>query len=63
VQSFWPLFIIDNYDIDALPKISEKSRLLKFCYVPATSAWSSEGIFAAATNSTNQANQASSIYQ
>jgi hypothetical protein len=34
------------------------SRLLKFCYVPATSAAFSRGIFAAATNSTNQTNKA-----
>ncbi len=36
----------------------KKSRLLKFCYVPAASAASSKGIFAAATNSTNQTNKA-----
>jgi hypothetical protein len=36
----------------------KKSRLLKFCYVPATSAASSKGIFAAATNSINQTNKA-----
>ncbi len=32
----------------------KKSRLLKFCHVPATSAAFSKDIFAAATNSTNQ---------
>jgi hypothetical protein len=32
--------------------------MLKFCYVPATSTASCEGIFAAATNSTNQTNNA-----
>ncbi len=36
----------------------KKSRLLKFCYVPSTSAAFSKGIFAAATNSTNQTNKA-----
>ncbi len=35
-----------------------KSRMLKFCYVPATSTASSKGIIAAATNSTNQTNKA-----
>jgi hypothetical protein len=35
-----------------------KCRLLKCFYVPATSAASSKGIFAAATNSTNQTNKA-----
>jgi hypothetical protein len=39
------------------PKISKKSRLIKFYYVPATSACSSKGIFAAATNSTKQTNR------
>jgi hypothetical protein len=33
-------------------------ELLKFCYVPATSAASSKGIFAVATNITNQTNKA-----
>jgi hypothetical protein len=42
----------------ASPKLSNKSRLLKFCYAPATSAYSSKGIFAVATNSTNQKNKA-----
>jgi len=32
--------------------------LLRFCYVPATSASSSKGIFAMATNSANQTNKA-----
>jgi len=36
----------------------KKSRLLKFYNVPATSAAFSKGIFAAASNSTNQANKA-----
>ncbi len=44
----------------ACPQTSKKSRLLKFCNVPDTSACSSKGIFAAATNSTNQANKAGS---
>jgi len=35
-----------------------KSRLLKFCCVPATSAAFSNGIFVVATNSTNQTNMA-----
>jgi len=42
------------------PQISKKSGLLKFCYVPATSASSSNGIFAAATNRVNQMNKAGS---
>jgi hypothetical protein len=45
------------------PLISKESRLLKLCYVPITSDWSSKGIFAAATNSTNQTNKAGSINQ
>ncbi len=36
----------------------KKSRLLKFCYMPAISAAVFKGIFAAATNSTNQTNKA-----
>ncbi len=38
----------------------KKSRLLKFCYVPATSAASSKGIFVAATISSNQTNKVGS---
>jgi hypothetical protein len=38
-----------------------KSRLLKFCYVPATSTASSKGIFVVVTNSTNQTNKAGGI--
>ncbi len=38
----------------------KNSRLLKFCYVPATSAAFSKGIFVVATNSTNQTNKAGS---
>ncbi len=37
--------------------IQEKSRLLKFCYVLATTAASSKGIFMASTYSTNQTNK------
>ncbi len=40
----------------------KKSRLLKFCYLPATSAWSSKGIFAEATNRTNKTNKAGGMY-
>jgi hypothetical protein len=36
----------------------KKSRLLKFCYVPAISAASSKGIFAAITNSTKKTSEA-----
>ncbi len=36
----------------------KKSRLLKFCYVAATSTASFKGIFAAATNITNKTNKA-----
>jgi hypothetical protein len=38
----------------------KKSRLFKLCYVPATNAAFSKGIFVAATNSTNQTNKAGS---
>ncbi len=38
----------------------KKSRLLKFCYVPATSAASFNSIFATATNGSNQTNKAGS---
>ncbi len=38
-----------------------KIWLLKFCYVPATSAASSKGIFAEDTNSTNQENKVGSM--
>ncbi len=38
----------------------KKSRLLKVCYVPATSTASSKGIFSAAAISTNQASKAGS---
>ncbi len=41
--------------------ISKKSRLLKFCCVPATSVCPSVGIFVAATSSTNQTNKAGSM--
>jgi len=39
-------------------QIYKKSRLFKFCNVPDTSGASSKGIFAVATNSTNQTNKA-----
>ncbi len=39
----------------------KKCRLLKFWYVPATSTAYSKGIFAAATNSTNQTNKEGSM--
>ncbi len=48
------------YGYAVQPKISMKSRVLMFCYVPATSAYSSKGVFVAATNSTNQTNKAGS---
>jgi hypothetical protein len=35
-----------------------ESRLLKFCYVPTTSACFSKGIFVVATNSTNKTDKA-----
>ncbi len=41
----------------------KKSRLLKFCCVPATSVTSFKGIFVAATDSTNQAKKAGSMCQ
>jgi hypothetical protein len=41
-----------------MTQISRKSRWLEFCYLPATSACYFKGIFAAATNSTNQTNKA-----
>jgi hypothetical protein len=40
----------------------KKNRLLKFCYMPAASAASSNGIFAAATNSINQTSKAGSTH-
>ncbi len=40
----------------------KKSRLIKFFYVPATSTWSSKGIFAEATNRTNQTNKAGGMH-
>ncbi len=43
-------------------KIERKSRLLKFCCVPATSPAASTGIFVPATNSTNQTNKAGSMF-
>ncbi len=39
----------------------KKSRLLKFCYVPATSAAFSKGILAAANKSTNQTNKTGDV--
>jgi hypothetical protein len=42
-------------DIDSI-----QNRLLKVCYVPATSACVNKLLFAAAINSTNEANKASS---
>ncbi len=48
-----------NKIMNVLPiDIERKSRLLKFCYVPATSIASSKGLFAAATFSTNKTNKA-----
>jgi hypothetical protein len=44
--------------LDELHRYLKKSRLPKFCHVSATSAAFSKGIFAAATNSSNQANKA-----
>jgi hypothetical protein len=41
-------------------QLHSKTQLHK-CYVPATSACSSKGIFEAATNSTNQTNKAGSM--
>jgi hypothetical protein len=46
---------------NVLSRYLKKIRLLKFCYVPATSAALSKGIFAAATNGTNQTNKADSM--
>ena len=48
-----------------IPQISKEYRLLKFCYVPDTSATSSKGIFgffAVATNSTDEMNMAGSTW-
>ncbi len=39
----------------------KKSKLVKFCYELATTATSSKGIFATATNRTNQTNKAGSM--
>ncbi len=47
-----------NYGSNWTIDISKIYRLLKFCYVLTTCAAYSKGIFAAATNSTNQTNKA-----
>ncbi len=39
----------------------KKSRLLNFCYVPATIATYSKGFFVVATNSTSQTNKAGCV--
>ncbi len=52
----WPLL-----DIRFSHRYLKKSRLLKFCFVPATNAWSCKGIFVVVTNSTNQTNKAGSM--
>ncbi len=51
---------IKGWIFEVQAKILKKSRLLKFCYVPA-SAWSSKGIFAVFTSSTSQRNKAGSM--
>jgi hypothetical protein len=47
-----PIYLIIDH------RYLKKSRLLKFCYVPAASAAFSKAILATATNSTNQKNKA-----
>ncbi len=51
VQFEWPPFR-GSIDID------RKNRLLKGCYVPATSACTSKAFFASAINNTNETNKA-----
>jgi hypothetical protein len=48
----------NHFDFKRIHRYLKKSRLLKFCYVRAISAASSEGIFVKATNRTNQTNKA-----
>ncbi len=47
---------LDGFKVQAISNLQETT--FTFCYVPATSAASSNGIFAAATNSSNQTNKA-----
>ncbi len=51
--------VAENYafKLDLSHRCLKKSRLLEFCYVPATRAASSKGFFAPATNSTDQTNK------
>ncbi len=52
---------VSMYDFYGVQRYLKKSRLLKFCHMPAASAASSTGIFAAAANSINQTNKAGSM--
>jgi len=45
-----------------LHRYLREKQIAKFCYEPATSAASSKGIFAAATNSTNQTSKAGGTF-
>jgi hypothetical protein len=51
-----------EHNLESDHRYLKKSRLLEFCYVPATCAASSKGIFVLATNSTNQTNKAGSTF-
>jgi hypothetical protein len=52
--------VTENYAVklDLNLRGLKKSRLVEFCYAPATTAASSKGIFAPATDSTDQTNKA-----
>jgi hypothetical protein len=49
--------MVKTVDYLCQPLIFKYSKLLKFHYVPATSAASSKGFFATATNSANETNK------
>jgi hypothetical protein len=52
------IYAQDRCPVSTNHRYLKKSRLLKFCYVLATSTASSKGIFAGAFNSTHQTNMA-----
>ncbi len=66
IQSFWVIFVVVIWhligsllaNLRVAHRYLKKSRLFKFSHVPTTSTWSSKGILAAVTNSTNQTNNA-----
>ncbi len=58
----FPFWMLCKWLAEKIHRYLKKNRLLKFCYVPATSAASSKGIFVEVTNSTNQTNKAGSMW-